>query len=201
MGPPPADRQATEGNHLSVTRCQRGNWCNTSLFLTEFHLMKCIFCAVLCAPRVPAKGNSALGSPTRQVSRTRQRRRGAAATEFAIVLPVFLLLIVGILEFGRMIMVQQVLTNAAREEARLACIEGSTESAVQTAVATFLTNASVSGVTVTCSPSNLSSAAPGSQITVQTSVPFKDVSWVSSPWFATDVTLSASCMMRREGIP
>ncbi len=80
-------------------------------------------------------------------------------------------------------------------------IDGSTESNVQTAVTEFLTNASVTGVTVTCTPSTLSSATPGSQITVQTSVPFDQVSWVASSWFATDVTLSSSCMMRREGIP
>ena len=163
--------------------------------------MTCFFCQMLRAPRLSKKTKPSPGSPTRQVHRTRQRRRGAAATEFAIVLPIFFLLIVGILEFGRMIMVQQVLTNAAREGARLACIDGSTESGVQTAVSAFLANASVTGVTVTCSPSNLSSAAVGSQITVETSVPFKDVSWVSSPWLATDVTLTASCMMRREGIP
>lgn len=156
---------------------------------------------MLCALQQPIKDDASLRSPGRHIRRTLRRRRGAAAVEFAIVLPLFILMIVGILEFGRMIMVQNVLTNAAREGARLACIDGSTEATVQAAVTTFLINASVTGVTVTCTPSTLSSVAPGSQITVQTSVPFSDVSWVSSPWLATDVTLSASCMMRREGIP
>ena len=142
--------------------------------------MTYIICLMSRALLVPPKSNVSLGSPFRRVRRSRERRRGAAAAEFAVVLPVFVLLIFGILEFGRMIMVQQILTNASREGARLACIDGSTESNVQTAVTEFLTNASVTGVTVTCTPSTLSSATPGSQITVQTSVPVDQVSWVAS---------------------
>jgi Flp pilus assembly protein TadG len=53
--------------------------------------------------------------------RIRTRRgdsRGAAAVEFAIVLPVVLLLVCGIVDFGRALNRQIVLTNAAREGAR-----------------------------------------------------------------------------------
>ncbi len=39
--------------------------------------------------------------------------------EFAIVAPIFFLLIFGMIEFGRVVMVQQLLTNASREGARL----------------------------------------------------------------------------------
>ncbi len=46
----------------------------------------------------------------------RRNRRGAAAVEFAIVAPVFFLLVFGMIEYGRMVMVQQVITNASREE-------------------------------------------------------------------------------------
>ena len=130
-----------------------------------------------------------------------RRRRGAAAAEFAVVLPVFLLVTFGILEFGRMIMVQQVLTNGAREGARLACIDGSSVTDVETTMNQYFTNASIAGVTVSITPDPLSNASPGSQITVNASVPFSQVSWISSSWFATNVTLNASCLMRREGIP
>ncbi len=47
-------------------------------------------------------------------------RRGAATVEFAVVLPVLLLFVLGILEIGRLVMVAQVSTNAAREGARYA---------------------------------------------------------------------------------
>jgi len=48
------------------------------------------------------------------------RRRGVAAVEFAVVLPLLLLLLVGIWELGRIIQVQIDLNNAARDGARLA---------------------------------------------------------------------------------
>jgi hypothetical protein len=48
------------------------------------------------------------------------RRRGVAAVEFAVVLPLLLLLLVGIWELGRIINVQIDLNNAARDGARLA---------------------------------------------------------------------------------
>ena len=56
----------------------------------------------------------------------RKRRRGAAAVEFAVVAPVFFILIFGMIEFGRMVMVQQVITNASREGARLSVLDGTT---------------------------------------------------------------------------
>jgi Flp pilus assembly protein TadG len=47
---------------------------------------------------------------------------GAAAVEFAFVLPVLLLLLFGIVEFGRAWNVRQTLTDAAREGARVAAV-------------------------------------------------------------------------------
>ncbi len=47
------------------------------------------------------------------------RRRGVAAVEFAVVLPLLLTLLVGIWELGRIISVQITLNNAARDGARL----------------------------------------------------------------------------------
>ena len=47
-------------------------------------------------------------------------RRGVAAVETAMVLPLCLLFIFGIMEYGRFVMVQQVVTNAAREGCRYA---------------------------------------------------------------------------------
>lgn len=50
----------------------------------------------------------------------RAPRRGAAAVEFAVVLPVLFTLMLGTWEVGRVVQVQQILVNAAREGARLA---------------------------------------------------------------------------------
>src|SRR6185312_11491700 len=55
-------------------------------------------------------------SMTRKTAR--ERERGAAAVEFALVLPVLLMLIFGIIDFGRMLAAKIVITEAAREGAR-----------------------------------------------------------------------------------
>ncbi len=47
-------------------------------------------------------------------------RNGVAAVEFAFVLPILLTMLMGVWELGRIIQVQQVMVNAAREGARIA---------------------------------------------------------------------------------
>jgi Flp pilus assembly protein TadG len=48
------------------------------------------------------------------------RRRGAAAVEFAVVLPFFIIILSGVWEVGRLVQVSQIVQNAAREAARQA---------------------------------------------------------------------------------
>lgn len=50
------------------------------------------------------------------------RRTGATILEAAVVLPVFLLFVIGIFEYGRFLMVRNVMDNAAREGARYAVV-------------------------------------------------------------------------------
>lgn len=52
-----------------------------------------------------------------------QSQRGAAAVEFALILPLLLLILLGIIEFGRAYNVQISLTHAARETARTMAID------------------------------------------------------------------------------
>ena len=49
---------------------------------------------------------------------------GAELVEFALVLPILLLVFAGIVDFGLLLQRQQVVTNAAREGARLAVLSG-----------------------------------------------------------------------------
>lgn len=57
--------------------------------------------------------------------------RGAAAVEFALVVPILLALLLGIIEFGRAYNVQISLTHAARESARYMAIQEEWEGAMQ----------------------------------------------------------------------
>lgn len=138
-----------------------------------------------------------------------RRRRGAAVVEFAIVAPVFFLLIFGMLEFGRMVMVQQILTNASREGARKAVLDGSTAADVDNIVITHMSDAkiTVTAENITINPANPATANYGDPITVTVSVPFSQVSWLPGtmltsflPKGKTDITLSAATVMRRETV-
>jgi len=68
----------------------------------------------------------------------RSRERGQALLETALVLPLVLLVSAGIFEFGRAYQTWQVLTNAAREGARVAILPSSTASDVQSRVQTAM---------------------------------------------------------------
>lgn len=54
-----------------------------------------------------------------------KRRRGQSLVEFALVLPIFLLLLFGLIDAGRLVYQHSVLSQAAREGARLAAVEAS----------------------------------------------------------------------------
>ena len=71
--------------------------------------------------------------------------RGQAMIETAIVLPILLLVSVSIFEIGRAYQTAQVLTNAAREGARVAVMPGSKAADVQQLVKDYLKNGQLGG--------------------------------------------------------
>ena len=70
----------------------------------------------------------------------KNNERGAALIETAITIPIILLIAVGIFEFGRAYQTWQVLTNAAREGARVAILTEKTDGDVQSTVKNYMTN-------------------------------------------------------------
>jgi Flp pilus assembly protein TadG len=126
------------------------------------------------------------------------RRRGTAAVEFAVVAPVFFLFSLGIIEIGRAMMVQTVLTNAAQEGARAGALNGAQNSDVTSAVNTYLANAGISGASSTPTPSPPSSANPGQDIRVTVTIPYSSVSWLPTPSYLGSATLSATAIVQRE---
>jgi Flp pilus assembly protein TadG len=108
----------------------------------------------------------------RHGSRNNARDRGAAAVEFALLLPVLLLILFMIIDAGRALNAQITLTEAAREGARLAAL-GQPNSTVQSstvAAATGLTGVTAQVVTA-CAPG----AGPTSDATVSVSYTFSFV--------------------------
>jgi Flp pilus assembly protein TadG len=115
----------------------------------------------------------------------------------AVLLPVFMLLVLAMLEAARMCMVAQLLTNAAREGCRVAASNGKTNSDVTTRVNATLTAAGItpSLVTTTLSPSDVTTATSSQTITVTLSVSFSKVNWLPSPFFYKSTTMTSQAVM------
>ena len=106
--------------------------------------------------------------------RTLQRRRdqrGAAAIEMAIVLPILILLVFGIIEFSIYFNRLQGLQAAAREGARVAALPQSSQSDIKDTITSSLSGVLPSGEApvITVSPSSGNPCdlkAPDSRVTV-----------------------------------
>ncbi|MGZ0166403.1 MAG: TadE/TadG family type IV pilus assembly protein [Planctomycetales bacterium] len=146
----------------------------------------------------------------KQLMNRQHNRRGAAIVEMALVLPIFFAVVLGIVEFGRAMMVSQMVTNAAREATRLAIIDGSTNTTVETWVEEFLNdsiNVTASDVTVTITvvaapgnddPNNqIGNAQARDLVTINVSVPFDKVSYVPGSYL-NGKSLSTQSSMRHE---
>lgn len=83
---------------------------------------------------------------TLNLRRRIRSERGAELIEFALVFPILLLVVLGILDFGMLFQRYEVLTNATREGARVAILDGYAEADVQARVTQYL---AASGLTAT----------------------------------------------------
>jgi len=63
------------------------------------------------------------GCSVRQCMKTMRDRKGVAAVEFALILPLLVVLLFGIIEFGLLLYNKQVITNASREGARAGIVQ------------------------------------------------------------------------------
>ncbi len=135
---------------------------------------------------------------TKRWRRMPPSRRGAAIVEFAFCVPVFLTLVVGMVELSRAIVVLQVLTNASREGARIASYDTTTTTGpITSAVNNYLSSEGISGATTVVSPSP-ASLADGQSISVTVSISYDSVSWLPSSFYLGGQTLQATTSMCRQ---
>jgi Flp pilus assembly protein TadG len=83
------------------------------------------------------------------------RERGAAALEFALVLPLLVMMLFGIIDFGRLLYAQVTLTQAAREGARqdaLANALALSTGTIQSSTAAAASNLGLTASNVTVTP-------------------------------------------------
>jgi Flp pilus assembly protein TadG len=142
--------------------------------------------------------------------RWRRDDRGTALIEMAFTLPLLLLISLGIIEFGRAFQTWQILTNAAREGARVAVLPGMSDSMVTARVQEYI-DAGVLDASVTptitiqrnATISYGTGTASGSKVLV--SYPYKFMVLngiaklvVSGTTVGSDFTMATSATMRNE---
>jgi len=89
--------------------------------------------------------------------------RGAAAAEFALLLPVLLTILFGIIEFGMIMYGREVVTNASREGARAGIVQVSpkpTAGQITTIATNYLTGTGINLANVTIAVAGEGGASP-----------------------------------------
>lgn len=126
-----------------------------------------------------------------RTSPTKRRDRGAAAVEFALVLPILLMLVIGIVEFGRAYYVQTTLSGAAREGVRVMALKDDASAATST-VQSYAVDLGVTSGQVAVSPG---SCTAGSNVTVTVTYPMTYL----TGFFGSTLTLTGKGTMRCGG--
>lgn len=128
---------------------------------------------------------------------TRKSEKGQSLVEFALVVPMLLLLVVGIAEFGRAWMTQNILTGAAREAVRVAAVPDPPGgvSAATARANQILTSAGITTATVSVvdAPANFGAVT----VTVNYNFPVVIAGFIPGLNNAT-FPLSSTTTMRRE---
>ncbi|WP_186775647.1 TadE family protein [Rubripirellula tenax] len=98
-------------------------------------------------------------------------RRGVAAVEFAVCLPVLTFLVFGSIELSNGVYTKQAATAAAYEAARVATAAGGSESVARARVDEVLQGLNITGATVTITPAIDDSLARGTVVTLSVAIP------------------------------
>ena len=122
---------------------------------------------------------------------------GQAVVEFALLLPILVALVMGVLDMARAYSVLQMVSNAAREGARVAILPVSTNAVITNAVETTLSDAGQTG----CNAAGENwgeSGSEGSSTTVTVSCPFQTLTGNLIPFWTGSFDLEQTVTMRHE---
>lgn len=131
-----------------------------------------------------------------RIARFVKRDDGAAMVELALLLPLVLLVLFGITEFGRGLSVYMCLNHATREGARLGAL-GASDADILQAIRASAPSLDPAQIRVTISPGE-NSRSTGSIVRVQVDYPFMVLVPVISNATGVTIPLSATLSMRVE---
>jgi Flp pilus assembly protein TadG len=124
-----------------------------------------------------------------------RKRRGAAVVEFALVSPVFLLVLLALFEFARLNVLRNTANNAAYEAVRQVVVPGATAQEAIDEASLVLQSVGTENATITVNPSVIDSET--SQVTVTVAIPFNDNGFFL-PIFANGLVIRSSSTHKTE---
>jgi hypothetical protein len=136
-------------------------------------------------------------TPARRRRRPRACSRGVAATELAVCMPLLVLIVLATMECCAMLFLQQSLSVAAYEGARVGLSPGAAASDVTKQCEQILSDREVAGGRVTVTPADIPGAAEGAWIAVETTAPF-DQNSLAGGWLFNQRSLRARVQMMKE---
>lgn len=129
------------------------------------------------------------------------RQKGASIVEFGILLPVFIAIVLGTIELGWALYVQNTLVDSARFGARIAVTQNVTTDSITDQIRDFSRNAGIpnsDNITVDYSPGVISTQPRGTAITVTVSTPHDLVSVLPTSMFLRGATIQGRSIMVKE---
>ena len=129
------------------------------------------------------------------------RKRGVSAVEAALLMPLVLIVLFALLEYGWMFLKANQIQAAARHGARVGAVEAASSADITAAVAQAMTDAGLggSGYVLTIAPSEAASAPVGTIVSVTVSVPYTNIELMGMPFLPAPAELAGATSMAKEG--
>lgn len=126
----------------------------------------------------------------------KSNRRGVAAAEFAVCLPILVLLVLGMIETCSMIFLKQSLAVAAYEGAHMAVKPGATSTDVRTTCEGILRDRRVNAANIQISPGSVAGVTPGDYMTIRVTAPSNQNGVLPLKFFRSKTLESAAVVMK-----
>ena len=126
---------------------------------------------------------------------SQRQREGAAVVEFAVCLPVIVLIVLGTIEAGSLLFLKQTLVQAAYEGAKVAIVSGDTAK-VEAVVDAVAAGRNLQGVQIEFLPADIANLPPGEILTINISAPGDSNSLIPFGPFKNQIVRTSASMVR-----
>lgn len=123
-------------------------------------------------------------------------RRGVATVEFAVCLPVIVLVVLGSIEAASMLFLRQAMIQSAYEGAKVAILRDADNTAAIAAAEAVIQGRQLDGVSISFDPPNVAAAVPGDTIRVTASAPGDANSFIPFGPFRNHVVAAQAVMIK-----